>query len=433
MPKLKPSVHGTANPSKMMTENSRQCADDFSCPLCEPNFDPGIEHVIEYLDCKGGSEAFISRFSQQNRAGDHTRVLIIGPMPPPFGGTTVSFKELVRDLLSSQLLRSIRVLNSKADAKKSFICAFSRLIQLTCKVVWSMTSSEVVMLNASNRRAVFFGAFLTMVSKFLGNTSVVRVFGGELHTAYSNAGFIYRKCAEYVFANSIVLLQTCSLVNFFRKNGKNKHIIWFPTSRNIDLLTKKLRRNNISRGEIRFVFAGWVSPEKGIDTIIDVFSRIPDPRISLDIYGEVMPNYMPEWELKLETMPRNVKYLGCVDSDTLRSKLGDYYCLVMPTRWNNEGYPGIIVEAFIAGIPVIASKIGPIPEIVDDSCGILVDPMDTEAWIQAIQDLADSPDKTQKLGEKAQQRGPAFDSRIWNCIVLPRILTLACDRHKKEK
>jgi glycosyltransferase involved in cell wall biosynthesis len=72
--------------------------------------------------------------------------------------------------------------------------------------------------------------------------------------------------------------------------------------------------------------------------------------------------------------------------------------LVVPSRWY-EGQPRAIVEAFAAGVPVIASNIGGLPELVEnDVNGCLVD--DVEGWTEALQRLA-ADDRVQRLGAGA--------------------------------
>ncbi len=82
---------------------------------------------------------------------------------------------------------------------------------------------------------------------------------------------------------------------------------------------------------------------------------------------------------------------------------------VLSSRW--EGLPYTIIEAMMAGLPVVATKVGGVPELVEDGVtGFLVPPKDPEALAQALQKLIDGPELRKKMGragrEKALKNSP---------------------------
>jgi glycosyltransferase involved in cell wall biosynthesis len=180
------------------------------------------------------------------------------------------------------------------------------------------------------------------------------------------------------------------------------------------------------------VYATDVRPEKGIDTLLEVFRGLDGGSVELDVFGELAEPYRDDSADAVAGWPKGVRYRGAVDSDSLRAALGAYDCLLLPTRCNSEGYPGIIIEAFGAGVPVVASRIGAIPEIVDDSCGILLDPLDIDAWGDAISWISSSATIRRGLKQGALVRGASFDSRIWNGQVLVKVLALAAGKGTQE-
>ena len=80
--------------------------------------------------------------------------------------------------------------------------------------------------------------------------------------------------------------------------------------------------------------------------------------------------------------------------------------LVVPSRWY-EGQPRVILEAFAAGVPVLASRIGGLPELVEDGVnGRLVDVADGHAWREAMESVSDD-DESIRLGAKRMHPGRA--------------------------
>lgn len=111
-----------------------------------------------------------------------------------------------------------------------------------------------------------------------------------------------------------------------------------------------------------------VMKEKGIEDAIDavklVNEKYGETIFSLDIYGQVDPNQTEWFESLKETLPEYINYGGCVDFDKSTDVLKKYYALLFPTYYDGEGFAGTLIDAFAAGVPVIASDWRYNPEIV---------------------------------------------------------------------
>jgi glycosyltransferase involved in cell wall biosynthesis len=76
--------------------------------------------------------------------------------------------------------------------------------------------------------------------------------------------------------------------------------------------------------------------------------------------------------------------------------------VVAPTRWEN--FPYVVVEAMMAGRPIVASRVGGIPEILcDRQTGWLVDPDDTEGWAESLIALLTDPERARQMGVRARE------------------------------
>jgi glycosyltransferase involved in cell wall biosynthesis len=69
-----------------------------------------------------------------------------------------------------------------------------------------------------------------------------------------------------------------------------------------------------------------------------------------------------------------------------------------------EGTPNSIIEAMTHGLPVIASAVGGIPDLLSDDSGILIPPGDDVALAQAMERLASDPDLRSRMGRAARER-----------------------------
>jgi glycosyltransferase involved in cell wall biosynthesis len=98
-----------------------------------------------------------------------------------------------------------------------------------------------------------------------------------------------------------------------------------------------------------------------------------------------------------------VEFTGQLPREEGLRILAEARALVVPSRWY-EVFPRIVAEAYALGIPVVASRLGSLAEIVrDGETGILVEPGDAGDLAQALRRLASGPDEAQQLGGQARQ------------------------------
>jgi glycosyltransferase involved in cell wall biosynthesis len=76
--------------------------------------------------------------------------------------------------------------------------------------------------------------------------------------------------------------------------------------------------------------------------------------------------------------------------------------VILPSR--SEGVPLVVLEALASARPVVASKVGAIPEVLDSSCGILVDKLDPAEFARAVNSLLDQPALRETMGAAGRQK-----------------------------
>lgn len=143
-----------------------------------------------------------------------------------------------------------------------------------------------------------------------------------------------------------------------------------------------------------FLYLGRLTAEKGIDVLVRDWSH----RVgTLVVAGDG-----PLRDQLQRDAPAGVEFRGEVMPDEVPSLLRDARALCVPSIWY-EGGPRSIIEAFGVGVPVVASRIGGLPELVrDGKNGLLVEVGDRSAWRNAFERLADDGE-AQRLGAGARQ------------------------------
>jgi glycosyltransferase involved in cell wall biosynthesis len=151
----------------------------------------------------------------------------------------------------------------------------------------------------------------------------------------------------------------------------------------------------------------WKS--KGIETILRSVPYLPSG-VKIDLFGP-LDEYMAE-DINCRGS-QCVRYRGILTQREVMTRLWDYDALVLPTSHAGEGYPGVILEAFSHGLPVITTRWMSIPEIVDESCGILIETESVEEFVAAVTRLHSDPMLFARLGEGARNKSQQFDSTWW--------------------
>jgi glycosyltransferase involved in cell wall biosynthesis len=130
------------------------------------------------------------------------------------------------------------------------------------------------------------------------------------------------------------------------------------------------------------VFAGRVAPEKGADLAIEVARKAGLP---LRMAGPVEERHRDFFEATIGGAAGGVEYLGNLSREELWGLLGGAIALLMPLRWP-EPFGLVVAESLAAGTPVIAWRMGSMPEIIEDGVtGRLVD--DTAGAVAAVEEI----------------------------------------------
>jgi GT2 family glycosyltransferase/glycosyltransferase involved in cell wall biosynthesis len=170
----------------------------------------------------------------------------------------------------------------------------------------------------------------------------------------------------------------------------------------IDVLpfARSFRREAVMTGRLRLAFAGSLIPSKAPHLLLEAVDALPPGRITVDLLGTLAP-YHGETSYATRVAPLLgkpfVRKLGPVPHERVPDAFADVDALVVPSEWI-ENAPFVIREAFAAGLPVIASSLGGMAEMVrHEHDGLLFAPGDSAALASAISRLLDEPELLDRL------------------------------------
>ena len=329
------------------------------------------------------------------------KILIIGTLPPPVGGTSVSLRHLVRALALRDDVR-VKVINS-GGIRGTGLQGAKHFVKVVIQIFSHVRAVDVVTLHVSLYALPLIGPFVLIFCRLFRKPLLIRRFGGKDHRELK--GFAFKAGDWVVRCADLYLVQTKALEIAAHKAGL-KRVEWFPTSRPMPGL--KSLENETTKNCRRFVFLSHVRKTKGIAEIISAAERFGED-ISVDVYGPFYDGLNGD----IFKDCKRVRYCGVADPDMVPEILNGHDALLLPTYYGGEGYPGVILEAFNAGLPVITTRWKDIPEIVDDTCGILVPPRDADALYRAMLEVINDQTLYQHLCQGVSKRRALFDFERW--------------------
>ena len=163
----------------------------------------------------------------------------------------------------------------------------------------------------------------------------------------------------------------------------------------------------------KLLFVGSLAPVKGLDTLIDACLILRQRRqvFSLTIAGRGTPFYEDHYRCLVEAshLDHIVNFIGHVPRSHLGALLQRHHLMVVPSL--SEPLPTVVLEAMIAGCPVIGSDVGGIPFLLDGGqAGGIVSPGSSLQLADTITHIMQDPQAMNRFIQKAHQRASTLFS-----------------------
>jgi len=336
-------------------------------------------------------------------------ILLIGPLtnkntPSLSGGAVVLFENLLEQIIKQNIKYSVIDTN-----KKNYSNIIVAYLSIICQIFIKQFNTNHISLHSS-RDYIVFAPFILLFCKIFNKKCSLRKFGGEAFEHFSNASGIKKIILNYIFKNiDYLFLEMKYLVSSFKP--VNNNTFWFPNVRNENNIINKERKYSK-----KFIFISQVKYEKGIDEIINAF-QVLDINYSIDIYGPIVDK---RYSQNTFEDFKNINYRGALNADKVLPILNDYDVLILPTFYDGEGYPGIIIEGYSVGKPVISTNWKGIVEIVENNkTGLLIEPKNTEELISSIKyfTIDNYPEFSKNAKEKFKEFNSEYQTEVFFKII----------------
>ena len=161
-------------------------------------------------------------------------------------------------------------------------------------------------------------------------------------------------------------------------------------------------KKNIDDAVKHVLFVGWVVKTKGIEELLQSWAQLSGKRKDyvLDIVG---PNNEEYLSYVRENYPtESVEFLGAKDHKEIMKMMAASEIFVLPSY--TEGFPNVVGEAMASEKAIIATRVGAIPDMLADECGILIDSKSVTELTEALELLMNDHKLREKLAANAKNK-----------------------------
>jgi O-antigen biosynthesis protein len=139
-----------------------------------------------------------------------------------------------------------------------------------------------------------------------------------------------------------------------------------------------------------FLYVGSLDPRKNVLTLVDAVVHADPPLPRLVIVGPATPSELAELKRRSSSAPGRVEHLGFVEPTRLGTLYSSCIAVVLPSLYEGFGLP--VLEAFEAGVTVVASDIVSVNEVSDGAVVSVRRPLEASCWLEALRRVADDPE-----------------------------------------
>ncbi len=335
-------------------------------------------------------------------------VLLVGPLPAPplTGGVEIGVRMLLGSPTASRhnmrLFNTARRHDPSRSVRERLTYQFGKFIDFLRTL--RREQPEIVHVKAS-WGGVNFGQSIgyCTIARLYGCRVLVQLHGGSFDTWYKTSSAAARTVIRYGLstASEIIVLSEYwrSMVRELLP-GRPVHVV--PNGVELDNVIRPVSR----AGELRILTIGTVCRRKGHFDIVRAAARCRDLPVRFVFAG---PDEDDETGRTLRALideldtASNIEFLGPIDSDEKWQHLAQTDIYLLPSH--GENMPNAILEAMATGLPIICSKAGAMPEMLDEGeSGLFIDAGESDQIAAAVRRLAESPALRRALAAGAHDR-----------------------------
>ena len=360
------------------------------------------------------------------KSRNRKRILFILHMPPPVHGSSVVGKYIMDSTLINELFdcRFVNLATSKSviEIGKMRLNKLFKYGHILWKALWSLAlwKPNLCYITITSKGPAFYKDTLLVI--------LSKLFGIKLLYHFHNKGvsarqdkFLDNLLYQFVFRNTNVILLSKYLYADIQKYVKEEQVYYCPNGIPVipDMNFELLSSNRKAKAVPEILFLSNMMKEKGVYTLLEACKILHNTGVTFIIHFigswiDINKNDFNTFVL-FNNLQENVFYGGAKYDDEKFRCFESADIFVFPTYYNNEAFSLVILEAMQCGLPVISTREGGIPDIVDDGItGYFVNKNDPKDLADKIEFLIYNPFLRKKMGAAGKKKlQNKFTISIW--------------------
>ena len=360
------------------------------------------------------------------------RLLLIGPKPPPFHGTSIKFGafcNFVRQQLGASSVDLIDTqTGDKAITPLFNHSSFTGYARILIQSVFKGWKADVILIFGSQRFATVFGAIATCIFRLMGKRTYLSLFGGNFDLYLEGLPRPIYHVVQLLFSLFRGIIVETHHLERTLANLWPRKLHYVPNFRESPIATNV--RHTHDANAMRFLYVGVIRRQKGIGELLQAFGHLTQmaeqgelkTSVWLDLYGPIYNNSRDYVDLCQAGYFSNIRFHGEVPYEQVMRAYSEADVFVFPSYWPSEGHSGAVIEALIHGIPVVAANWRGTSELIrDGKNGLLCPPQDPQALAGCMERLTREARLRQELAEGAKGSASDFNAETV-CATMLKII-----------
>jgi len=335
------------------------------------------------------------------------QVCLIAPFPPPYGGIanwTFNLLRFSKDHADAHLTlldiaprwRSIHQLG----VVRRILGGGAQLLRDACRLMRLLYSRKFDVLHLTTSGGLASGRDVAclFISKLFDVEIVYHIRFGRIPEIIERNTIEWRLIKRVIAgAGKVVVIDEATFLAVksalpFAKITKIPNFVDFSTIP----LVKPLA----GVGRKTAVFLGWVTRSKGIADLLEAWEIAADSSWNLDIIGPKDSEFANEMENKYGN--EKIRFLGELARVDALAHMASCDLFVFPSH--TEGFPNAVAEAMSLGLPIVATRVGAIPEMLGNGAGFLVDQKRKDQLAKILKEVLQNTELRKSAGRLAFER-----------------------------
>jgi len=356
------------------------------------------------------------------------KILFIVPLPPPYAGPEISSAHLINSPLREQfeIIYVPSNLHHKNSQKgKITINSLATLCFLMIRIIYIIITknpSVAYMLLSQNVSGFMRDSLLVLISRAFCKKIVLHFHGSNFYNFYKKQPPILKKYIRFILNQTdLVILQAQWLKDVFKKLIPESRLRVVYGGIPIEPFSdKEIEQRSHSRNSVNVLYLSHISVAKGFCLLLKAMQEIlsENNAINFIIAGSIIDNernilfdqegkniIFKDIRSEIDAIIKNkklsgrVRFLGEIADQKQKQQILEMSDIFLLPSYS-EGCPLSVLEAMAAGLPVIITPVGTLPEILKDGeNGFFIDIGDSDGLRDKINYLAQKPSLRKRIGE----------------------------------